>query len=297
MNEDIWPDDLVESLARRDCVIFVGAGFSKNATSSSAAAPPSWKELLLKLLDTIYPKNTSGRRASRGQKIQSQINAGDLLWAAQELELEYSEKGKSSDFRGIICRSVDGPKNHEFEPGEVHDTLLDLNSRLVITTNYDKVIERLFGVGYVYLDYSSDAIADTIRSGREVVLRLHGSVDYPDKTVLTRLDFSRLRKNGSQAISVLEALSLTRTVLFLGYSLDDPDLQLVLENQVNISGGTASHYRLASAGSVPDSRKKVMNEAFGVNIIPYRGHNGSGFQAALTTLVDRVTQERVNTQQ
>lgn len=288
MSAVTWPSVLIDALARGECILFLGAGFTKNATSSGDSAPVSWTELLAMLLDGIYAKNAKGRRSTPGAAVAAQIKNGDLLWAAQALEAAYEEAGRQTDFKALIANTVDGPPSGHFQPGAPHDALVNLDARTIVTTNYDKVLERLFGDGYAYLTYRSDNIAESIRAGKPVVLKLHGTTDDPQRMILTRLDFAQLRLDGSQALAVMEALSLTRTVLFLGYSLDDPDLHLILENQLRASGPSPGHYLLAHARAVTDARRNVMTKAFGVQVIRYDGDHSGGFVSALNDLVDQV---------
>lgn len=287
-----WPGTLIDALARGECVLFLGAGFTKNATSSGGASPVSWGELLAQLLDEIAPKGASGRRSAGATAIAGQIRSGDLLWAAQAVEELFIDAGRQIDFRNVIATAVDGPKGAEFQPGAAHRSLLSLDARTVVTTNYDKVIDRLFGTGYTYLTYKADNIAESVRAGRPVVVKIHGTVDNAPGMVLTRLDFAEVRKTGAQALAVLEALTLTRTVLFLGYGLDDPDLHLILENQMRASGSTPGHYLLAHERSVSEARRGVMNKAFGVEVIRYKGDHSAGFVQSLEGLVAQVDSVR-----
>lgn len=286
-----WPDGLIDAMAKDECVLFIGAGFTKNATSTRAN-PVSWTELLTELLNRISPKPARGRRTNADAAIAGQIKNGDLLWAAQALEARFTEAGRHTDYREIIARAVDGPVDAKFQPGLPHESLLNLDARLIITTNYDKVLERLFGDGYVYLTYKNDNIAESVRTGKSIVLKLHGTTDDLQGLILTRLDFAELRRKGVQALGVVEALALTRTVLFLGYSLDDPDLQLILENQMLMSSSTPGHYLLTSSRAVSPTRVDVMRKAFGVQVIPYSDQGGEGFSQVFQELVGEVLSRR-----
>lgn len=292
MSQMTWPSVLVDSLARSECVLFLGAGFTKNATSAHGANPVTWTELLNKLLDEISPKKPNGRRTSLAASIAGQVKNGDLLWAAQALESEFADAGRLTDFKNLIAQTVDGPPSAHFQPGEAHKSLVALDAQTLVTTNYDKVLERLFGDGYSYLTYKSDNIAEAIRTGRSVVLKLHGTVDDPQGLILTRLDFAQLRHTGAPALTLLEALTLTRTVLFLGYGLDDPDLHLILENQMRASGPMPGHYLLTHAKSVTEARRSVMSKAFGVEVIRYVGDFADGFVGALDDLASQVQSVR-----
>lgn len=289
-----WPGPLIEALAKGDCVIFVGAGFSKNAQAAPGNPTVGWVELLERLLDEIVPKSAAGRRTAKGSAIANQIKNGDLLWAAQALESEFAEAGRLSDFRLLIADTVDGPTGSSFQPGKPHDALLSLDARTIVTTNYDKILDRLFADGYTYLTYKNDNIAETVRLGKPVVLKLHGTIDDPHAMILTRLDFAKLRRVGNQALAVMEALALTRTVLFLGYSLDDPDLHLILENQFSSSGASPGHYLLGHASSMTDEKRKVFSTAFGVEVIRFKGDRAAGFLEALGSLASQVESVRAS---
>lgn len=42
-----WPDKLVEIIARRQCVLFLGAGLSMNSVDAAGNHPKGWKDFLL----------------------------------------------------------------------------------------------------------------------------------------------------------------------------------------------------------------------------------------------------------
>lgn len=42
-----WPDKLVEIIARRQCVLFLGAGLSMNSVDADGNHPKGWKDFLL----------------------------------------------------------------------------------------------------------------------------------------------------------------------------------------------------------------------------------------------------------
>ena len=56
-----WPNQLVEDLARRRAVLFLGAGVSRNSLSANRLKrPPEWSEFLrtaLRSCDDLTPEN------------------------------------------------------------------------------------------------------------------------------------------------------------------------------------------------------------------------------------------------
>src|SRR5699024_4030877 len=172
-------------------------------------------DLLTWLVDEISPPRNRQRPRIRTQ-IKSKISAGDDLGAAQAIEAAYEQLGRSAEFRNRIAATVDGPADDPFRPGEVHDAIADLNPRIIVTTNYDNVLERKFSEGYRAISYKSKHLGDAIRNGSYVILKIHGTKNEPQDLILTRLDFTRLRRKGARSLAILEALFMTRTVLFLG---------------------------------------------------------------------------------
>ena len=41
-----WPDLLIDAIARRRCVLFLGSGISANAKNIDGKKPPTWAEFL-----------------------------------------------------------------------------------------------------------------------------------------------------------------------------------------------------------------------------------------------------------
>ena len=41
-----WPENLIDAIARRKCVIFLGAGISANSETSNGKHPATWESFL-----------------------------------------------------------------------------------------------------------------------------------------------------------------------------------------------------------------------------------------------------------
>jgi SIR2-like protein len=279
-----WPDVLVDLISQHDYVLFVGAGISSNSQNSLGHSPPRWRELI----EALSEKFLSGSSV-RAAEVLKAIRTHDLLTAAEIIQHHCMENSRIDDFRNEIAKRVDGGSTAEsiFQKNPIHDLISALDPRIIFTTNYDKILERHFKYGFRILSFDSKEIAATVRQGHPVIVKLHGSVDQAGFTILTRLDFTRLRREGSHALDTIEALLLTRTALFVGYSLDDPDLRLVLENQFGSKGVRPAHYLLTHRER-SEIRRALLREAYGVNLVEYSGEHGAGVNGSLTALVDRV---------
>lgn len=283
-----WPDVLVDRIAQHDYVLVVGAGISSNSKNALGQSPPRWRELIEALSD----KFLSGNKA-RADEVKRAIRAHDLLTAAEVIQHHCDLTSRLDDFRNAIAIKVDGGVTAEsaFQKNDIHDLISSLDPRIIITTNYDKILDRHFKDGFRILQHDSTEIASSVRQGHPVIVKLHGSVDHSAHTILTRLDFTRLRREGRHALDTLEALLLTRTALFIGYSLDDPDLRLLLENQFGAKGARPAHYLLTQKEK-SDIRRALFREAYGVNLLEYSGDHVAGVTKSLIDLVALVEAKR-----
>jgi hypothetical protein len=82
---------------------------------------------------------------------------------------------------------------------------------------------------------------------------------------------------GRHALDVVQALFLTRVVLFIGYSIVDPDIRL-LQNTVGGRGQIPSHYMLTP--QLDEFQKQMLADAFGIIPIEYsaNGNHAEGLE-------------------
>ncbi len=254
-----WPDDLIQRLANREAVVVVGSGLSAGAQNKTGHSPPTWADLLLRLA-----RRLTGSTAA----IEKQIDGGHFLEAMEILRSEARLASRSTDLVQALKDEVDGPAPDHIQPASQHESLMRLEPITIVTTNFDRLLERASAMGYAVHSYNSVGLAAAVRRAEPVLIKLHGSVDDPENMVLSRTDFSRLRVQGSHVLEVVQALLLTRTVLFLGYSLRDPDMQLLLENAVGTRRGAANHYCLMGS-SLDAVDREIMGYCYGVAPIFY----------------------------
>jgi hypothetical protein len=60
------------------------------------------------------------------------------------------------------------------------------------------------------------------------VLKIHGDLSTPEEIVLTRTDYDRYFEHRPAVATLLRGLLLNRTFVFIGYSLRDPNLNIIL---------------------------------------------------------------------
>nr|WP_246316456.1 SIR2 family protein [Kineococcus aurantiacus] len=126
-----------------------------------------------------------------------------------------------------IWQGVSGPRPR----ASVHQLLAQLPVRELWTTNYDTLIEDARqGLQVV-------ATEDSVLQARvdaPVLYKMHGSISHDDREpwvqepVITRTDYERYAQQHPLMSATLTASYLTRTMLFLGFSFNDPNIEVLL---------------------------------------------------------------------
>lgn len=261
----------------------LGAGASATSLSADGTKhPPTWIELL-EILAARVPDKTDR------DEIQKLTAAERFLDAAQIIR----DKVVAADFDQVIRQELQDP---DFQPAEVHDLILKLDPKVVITTNYDDIYERnSFRAGaksaYNALSYRDQNVLDDIRSTRRLIIKVHGSMTYTAGVILSRADYFNARREFPSFYSVLDALFLTSTLLFVGSSVRDPDIQLLLEN-ANISApSNHPHYAVVEA-SWHASLKEALMKTYNLHLLEYPIGKHADVTDSIRELEDEVTSYR-----
>jgi hypothetical protein len=167
-----WPEDLVRDIAARRSVLFLGAGMSRNAENAQAVNPREWTEFL-RYLATLAP------HTPQQDEVMQCVADADLLTAC-ELARTYLS---AHTFRTEMLKKY---SSNAYRPAQIHDDLSMVDSRLVMTTKFDKLYEnranQLQDNTVIVKNYYDRDVADVFRRQDRVVLKVHGTIDSPDRT-------------------------------------------------------------------------------------------------------------------
>lgn len=265
-----WPPALIEDLRMGNVVPFVGAGLS------APSGLPTWGELLAAVVNTA--SDDYGL-----PQLRTLFESGRLS-SIDAPELQRVLDGTSfflSDY--VISRF-----NRPAQPNNYHALLGQLRLDTIITTNYDKLIERFFesrseAVHAIWMD--SHVSQYNERNALQIV-KMHGHVDDPQSIVLSSRDYASYVASRSLVYALVSVLFSTRTILFLGCSLSDPNVLTLLSDLRRRTGGFArSHYVLIHEPTPAD----VSNlRSLGLQVIECRGvTRGAAIGSWLEGLVAR----------
>ena len=204
------PDDLREAvsrlaaLARADeLVLFVGGGVSMGA------GLPSWSQLMDRL----------ATEAGLADDQRSSFSALDELDQAGIVQHRLAQSGVA--LGELVSRLLTAPRT-----SLAHALLANLPVREVVTTNYDRLFElasQCAGRRVAVLPH------ERTDPGGRWLLKLHGSIEHPEEIVLTREDYLRYRERRAALAGIVQALLITKHMLFVGFSLRDDNLHRIVD--------------------------------------------------------------------
>lgn len=234
-----WPTKLIDDLARRRCIPYLGAGVSYNSTNQHGERPKLWEEFLSSAVE---------RCEDNKNLIKRLIRSYDFLTAC------YLIKSKlDGEWFDLL---EDEYLNKGFEKAEIHEAIYSLDSPIVFTTNFDKIYDtyaQKMSEGQVKVKtYSADDLARDVRGGVQsrIVIKAHGTVDAPESLIFSREDYANLMHKHQNFYKIFDSLVMTNTFLFIGCGLSDPDLSLTLEKYSSTFKVSSSHYILSTKKSI-----------------------------------------------
>jgi len=207
-----------KELLEENAAIFAGAGLSV------PAGYVNWKDLLRDIASDLR------------LDVEKEH---DLISLAQYHCNEHSDNrsGLNQALLENFSRSARTTNNHQI--------LARLPIKTYWTTNYDKLIERALVEAGRNPDvkHTRQQLAFTKPKRDSVVYKMHGDIDFPNNTILTKDDYEKYHILMDQYISMLTGDLASKTFLFIGFSFTDPNLDYIL-SRVRIAYDTSArtHY-------------------------------------------------------
>lgn len=253
-----FPETLIEELAYNRCIIFIGAGVSATAKNDAGESMMDWRSFIMEAKSLISHTDDSIK-----EYVEKAIERKDFLHALQAIK----DNSIEGNYVALLKRAFSGQR---YKRSKAHELIYNLNMKLLISTNFDKIYENYCisneeGSGHVVKDFNQiEDIIHNIKSYDNLIIKAHGTIDSPDNLIFTQDDYYKSLRDNPLFYKLLESLFLTHTVLFIGYSLSDPDINLLFNTAANTASAMSPHYVLLTTGTHPqliNHRKKNFNIA------------------------------------
>lgn len=280
--------ELIEEIRAGRCIAFVGAGFT-------APVCRRWGELLT---------SVAAEHADAGlhDQVRLLLERGEYEIAAQIIEDAFGED-ETSKLLDLVRRHT--PKPH---PTDEERTRVELRKKLlkdipfaaVLTTNFDAELQGhvLDRETYSSLlrdaDRSSMARRFWIRQkeldlGRSPILKLHGDLRGDKGITLSRRGYRTRLYAEPGYLNVLRTVFMTKTLLFIGFSFNDPYLnELRSETLAYIGKGSETPtVAYAVLADLHPSVKSHYAKHEGIHVFGYES-NGNQDHGYLDTFLEEL---------
>ncbi len=208
--------ELVDYLSKGPCVVVVGAGLS------SEIGLPDWRGLSEEVLEALRKANPKDLEAAEIDFAQS--NFPSLLGRAwREI---------SPSFVIDVCKKA---LTDTGKSGAGYRFIVNFPFKGYLTTNLEHILARHFkdaGIATTQLGNSKEDLEQVDFDVLRCVVNIHGTLENPDRLVLTDDQYDAVLHHSrfDSLRFFLTSYLGTARMLFIGYSLSDPDLQFLLKH-------------------------------------------------------------------
>lgn len=203
-------NELAALIRDHKVLLFLGAGIS------ASMKLPDWGTLLGEM----------GKELGYDEEVFKTY--GDYMVLA-----EYAKNRRKEEWEKFFDNKF-APSNvseykKELRKNEIYQIIADLDFPVIYTTNYDRILEDYFAEENIpFRSIVEIGQMDNIKSGDTRIIKFHGDIKNPGDKVLSESEyFERMDFDDFRDIQ-LQADLLQYHVFFLGYSLSDINVRLML---------------------------------------------------------------------
>lgn len=229
---------LNNSMLQNELVLFVGAG------ASVGSGYLSWNDLVKDIQDKLGIKESAG-------------NDNTII-----PQLYYNSRGKK-DYNELIKSLFYKP---DAKPNDIHEALVKINPRYIITTNYDDLIEQVFNDKGIFLDVIEKDSDLPYSHTDHLLIKMHGGFKY-DNYVLKEEDYLNYSRNFTLIENYIKALFARYTILFIGYSFNDPNTKQIFSWVRSILKEDQQRAYMINVSDEYDSQLFEYYKNMGINVL------------------------------
>ena len=262
------PAHLKDAVRSGNLVPFIGAGVSLQGVTQGKPLPV-WEDFMAELMqlardDDLQPDVES--------QIATMIAQRKFLMAAQCLKESIDEHRLDLYIRTRFATAA-------VEPGPIHYALFKLQPDIIMTTNYDVLLEKAYrkkvGSDVHPITPKDSHIVQQVLKGytewqKPLIFKIHGTAWEPSEVVFAETDYRDLTYGQPGYRAVVSALFVTKVVLMLGFSNSDPEVAMVLQTlRESFKRRSSLDYIVLRKGIRGSLERHRLRKDFGLEVIEY----------------------------
>lgn len=216
-------------------ILFVGSGMARRYLGL-----PTWEALLRRFAQATgrpyeYFASSANGNLPAVATLMAQVfheiwwTSSDFAESREKFKVECS--GPESALKIEIAAYIRERSSEQMDDPQLADEIALLRMAVVdavITTNWDTLLEDLFPDFHVFTGQDELIFSDPLAVGE--LYKIHGSCVSPNSLVLTANDYENFHSRNPYLAAKLLTAFVEHPVLFLGYSLSDPNVVAILRS-------------------------------------------------------------------
>jgi hypothetical protein len=234
----MFPDQFKQHISKFSTspFLFIGSGFSRRYLGL-----PTWELLLMEICDDLklkkpynfYKSNADSKLPKVASIIGEDFN--EIWWSdpnfeesrtafASIAETKYSPlKFEVAKKISLIKKIIDDETiNKELK------LLKKINIDGAITTNWDELLEEIFPEFNKFIGQEELIFSELYSIGE--IYKIHGCSSKPNSLIVTEEDYNNYEERNPYLAAKLLTIFIENPVIFIGYSLDDKNIQSILKS-------------------------------------------------------------------
>lgn len=249
------PKPLLTAIMQKKCFLFIGAG------ASADAKLPTFFEFVLALVERVkdsFPDMEASKveemvsLLERHQLMQLLSYCQDVLGISDFIDTAISQ---------VLVQGKESP---------THELLSHIPFVGVISVNYDTFMERYYERNHLhYKVILHDNMATSVDIQSAIpIYKLRGTCEKPESIIVLRRDIVNMLFNNRAYSNKMKEIFSDYTVLFYGFALNDPDIDILLRETMYVSKNLSKkHYALLP--DVGTIETQYLLREYNIQAIPY----------------------------
>jgi predicted ATPase len=277
------PADLIDACLTGDCVLYVGAGMS------ASAGFPVWHEFVQRLLD--WAERIGAIDAGFSDSLREAAQGGMRDLVVDSILGRLTDGGKTRELHRFL---QDTFLDRSAELTSRHTALRRIGFSAALTTNFDRLLERTFEhlTNRVLTPRDTEELLDALSKEEFFLLKLYGTLDRSDTVLIAPAQYESEIEGNRAFAQFVEGLFVTRTLLFLGASLEG--IMAYLEG-IPFQGAGRRHFAVVAVnGGGWQAKADQLMRRYGIQVLPYPiNADHTELQQFLDRLADEIQQRKL----
>lgn len=229
-----------EAIKNNQLIVFAGAGISKRFNL------PDWNKLVEMIIFDLQDKKPNEQGLSCFKTLMEE------KWLTPLQVISLLQKKYEREIIGFVQDKLVIKGNPDFN---LHKKILELSEKIV-TTNFDKAFEQASNNQLRVISNDNRFSLGRLQNMKSFLFKIHGDIDELENCVFFENKYQELYKSMPEhlAIRELSNIFVQKTILFIGFGLNDPYIDEIFSSLFERYKYPNKHYIITTDSNFENSK-------------------------------------------